>query len=186
MLNLFRQKTLLAGIMLFVLTVLLRVPAFTTMPKYDFIQNAPFARLAFGFISALPNAYLWGFILATILVFLQAIFINYIVSSQSILYKDTFMPGLFYILLNSLFIQQTELTPQLISNTFVLLLLQRYGHFMFSSDFIHLRCTSHLSFLICCLFISFLFFSFLFLFFSPLGEHEITAAFFQCFFSRNL
>jgi hypothetical protein len=124
-LNLFRQKTLLAGIMLFVLTVLLRVPAFTAMPKYDFIQNAPFARLAFGFISALPNAYLWGFILATILVFLQAIFINYIVSSQSILYKDTFMPGLFYILLNSLFIQQTELTPQLISNTFVLLLLQR-------------------------------------------------------------
>ena len=125
MLNLFRQKTLLAGIMLFVLTVLLRVPAFTAMPKYDFIQNAPFARLAFGFISTLPNAYLWGFILATILVFLQAIFINYIVSSQSILYKDTFMPGLFYILLNSLFIQQTELTPQLISNTFVLLLLQR-------------------------------------------------------------
>jgi hypothetical protein len=35
------------------------------------------------------------------------------------------MPGLIYIVLNSFFIQQTELTPQLISNTFVLLLLQR-------------------------------------------------------------
>ncbi len=125
MLNLFRQNSLLAGIMLFVLTVLLRLPAFTTMPKYEFIQNAPFARLTFGFIAALPNAYLWSFIIATALVFLQAMFINYIVYSQSILYKNTFMPGLFYILLNSFFIQQTELTPQLISNTFVLLLLQR-------------------------------------------------------------
>jgi hypothetical protein len=124
-LNLFRQNSLVAGIMLFVLTVLLRLPAFTAMPKYEFIQNAPFARLTFGFISALPNAYLWSFIIATALVFLQAMFINYIVYSQSILYKNTFMPGLFYILLNSFFIQQTELTPQLISNTFVLLLLQR-------------------------------------------------------------
>lgn len=125
MLNLFRQNSLLAGIMLFVLTVLLRLPAFTTMPKYEFIQNAPFARLTFGFIAALPNAYLWSFIIATALVFLQAMFINYIVYSQSVLYKNTFMPGLFFILFNSFFIQQTELTPQLISNTFVLLLLQR-------------------------------------------------------------
>ncbi|MFN3446302.1 MAG: hypothetical protein ACK44D_11220 [Bacteroidia bacterium] len=125
MLNLFRQNSLLAGIMLFVLTVLLRLPAFTIMPKYEFIQNAPFARLTFGFIAALPNAYLWSFIIATALVFLQAMFINYIVYSQSVLYKNTFMPGLFFILLNSFFIQQTELTPQLISNTFVLLLLQR-------------------------------------------------------------
>jgi hypothetical protein len=124
-LNLFRQNTLLAGIMLFIITVLFRLPALTTLPKYEFIQNAPFARLAFGFVANLPNPYFWSLIIATALIFLQAIFINYIVSSQGILYKDTFLPGLIYIVLNSFFIQQTELTPQLISNTFVLLLLQR-------------------------------------------------------------
>lgn len=125
MLNLFRQNTLLAGIMLFIITVLLRLPALTALPKYEFIQNAPFARLTFGFVANLPNPYFWSLIIATALVFLQAVFINYIVSSQGILYKDTFLPGLIYIVLNSFFIQQTELTPQLISNTFVLLLLQR-------------------------------------------------------------
>ncbi len=111
--------------MLFVLVVLLRLPVFMHAPKYEFIQNAPFARLTFSFIAALPNAYLWSFIIAATLVFLQALFLNYIVSSQSILYRDTLLPALFFILFNSFFALQTELTPQLISNTFVMLLFQR-------------------------------------------------------------
>jgi hypothetical protein len=124
-LNLFRQNTLLAGILLFVLAVLLRLPVFIHVPKYEFIQNAPFARLTFSFIAALPNAHLWSFIIAATLVFIQALFLNYIVSSQSILYRDTLLPALFFILFNSFFALQTELTPQLISNTFVMLLFQR-------------------------------------------------------------
>lgn len=125
MLNIFRQNTLLAGILLFFLTLLLKLPAFLELPKYEFIQNAPFARLVFTFIAALPNPYLWSLIITTTLVFLQAVFINYIVASQGILYKNTFLPGLFYTILNSLFFLQNELTPQLISTTFVLFLFQR-------------------------------------------------------------
>ncbi len=125
MLNLFRQNTLFAGILLFFLTLLLKLPAFLAIPKYEFIQNAPFARLVFTFIAALPNPYLWSLIITTGLVFLQAIFINYIVASQGVLYKNSFMPALFYVLLNSLFFVQNELTPQLISTTFVLLLFHR-------------------------------------------------------------
>ena len=125
MLNLFRQNTVVAGIALFILALLLRLPVYLAAPQYEFIQNAPFARITFGFLATLPNAYFISLIISTALVFLQALFINYIVTSQGILYKESFMPGLFFILFNSLFAQQIELTPQLISNTFVLLLFQR-------------------------------------------------------------
>lgn len=111
--------------MLFFLHALLRMPVFTETPHYEFIQNAPLATVFFGFITTLPNYYFWSVVMAAVLVFLQALFINYIVTSQGILYKDSFMPALIFLLLNSFFPQQTELTPQLISNTFVLLLFQR-------------------------------------------------------------
>lgn len=125
MLNLFRQNSLVAGIMLFFLHMLLRFTVFVETPHYEFIQNAPLARMFFGFISTLPNTYFWSAVIAGVLIFLQALFINYIVISQGILYKDSLMPALFFLLLNSFFPQQNELTPQLISNTFILLLYQR-------------------------------------------------------------
>lgn len=125
MLNIFRQNTLLAGILLFFLTLLLKLPAFLEVPKYDFIENAPLARFVFTLVAALPNHYLWSLIITTTLVFLQAIFINYIVASHGVLYKNTFLPALFYVLINSMFFVQNELTPQLISTTFILFLFQR-------------------------------------------------------------
>lgn len=125
MLNLFRQNTLLAGIMLFFLHVLLRFNLLVSPPHYEFIQNAPLARMFFGFIASLEDPYLWSAIIVSVLIFLQAIAINYIVSSQGILYRSSFMPALFFLLINSFFPQQNQLTPQLVSNTFILVLFQR-------------------------------------------------------------
>jgi hypothetical protein len=124
-LNLFRRPSLLAGIMLFIIALLLRTPAFLHLAKYEFIQTAPFARLFFGYWSALPNIFFWSLMFNGILLFLQAMFLNYIVNSQGILYKNTFLPGLVFLIINSFFLQQNELTPHLISNTFLLLLFQR-------------------------------------------------------------
>jgi len=107
------------------MAMLLRLPAFFALSNYNFIQNAPLARVTFSFIAALPKAYFWSFMLATALVILQGVFINFIVASHGVLYKNTFLPGLFYVLFNSFFATQTELTPQLISTTFLLLLFQR-------------------------------------------------------------
>ncbi|TAE88239.1 MAG: hypothetical protein EAY81_03100 [Bacteroidetes bacterium] len=104
---------------------MLKLPAFLEVPKYDFIENAPLARFVFTLVAALPNHYLWSLIITTTLVFLQAIFINYIVASHGVLYKNTFLPALFYVLINSMFFVQNELTPQLISTTFILFLFQR-------------------------------------------------------------
>jgi hypothetical protein len=111
--------------MLFLLLALLRLPVLSETPHYEFIQNAPLARMFFGFVTTIPNYYFWSMVMAAVLLFLQALFINYIVTSQGVLYKESFMPALVFLLINSFFPQQNELTPQLISNTFVLLLFQR-------------------------------------------------------------
>jgi hypothetical protein len=111
--------------MLVLMAVLLKLPALLHVPRYEYIQNAPMARIAFNFIANLPNHYFWGVLLAALLVLLQGVFVNYIVNAQGILYKSTQLPALFFVLINSFFIQQNELTPQLISNTFLLFLLQR-------------------------------------------------------------
>ncbi len=96
-----------------------------SLHPYEFIQTAPLANTFFVWLKSLPNYILWGYIIAAVLLIVQAIFLNYTVVQHSILYKDTFLPGVFFIILNSLYPEQAELTPQLISNTFIILMFQR-------------------------------------------------------------
>jgi hypothetical protein len=102
-----------------------KLPSFIHLHPYEFIQTAPLARILFPFISNTGNYLLWSYIINAVIIFLQALLLNYIVSQHGILYKDTMLPGLFFVLLNSFYPQQAELTPQLISNTFIILLFQR-------------------------------------------------------------
>ena len=125
MLNLFRQNTAFAASMLVVFALLLRVPIFVWPHAYNYIETAPLSKTIFTFLKAAPNHLLLSNILALILLVFQALFINYIVVQHSILYKDTFLPGLFFVAINCIYPEQSELTPQLISNTFILLMFQR-------------------------------------------------------------
>lgn len=125
MLRLFRENSILSGILLFVLCLALKLPSIFHHQHYDYIKTAPLSRIFFYYLSSFNNHILWSFVASAVLVFLQALLLNYIVSQHTILYKDTFLPGLFFILLNSFYPQQAELTPQLISNTFIILLFQR-------------------------------------------------------------
>ncbi|MCC7533552.1 MAG: hypothetical protein IT246_06385 [Bacteroidia bacterium] len=125
MLNLFRNNTLLAWTLLLILVIVLRIPVYLKPIAYEYNQTAPFANFIFTFIQTIPNHYLWSLIISASIVFVQAILLNYIVTTHEILYKDSFLPALFFVLLNSLFPQQTELFPQLISTLFLLLLFQR-------------------------------------------------------------
>ena len=125
MLRLFRENSVLSGILLLILCIALKVPAIIKLHHYDYIQTAPLSRIFFHYLSNIDNHILWSLIVSALMVFMQSFLLNYIVSQHSILYKDTFLPGLFFVLLNSFYPQQAELTPQLISNTFVILLFQR-------------------------------------------------------------
>ncbi len=125
MLNLFRQNTPLAALLLILLATALKLPVFLWPHPYTFIQTAPLANTVFTFIQTFPNYLFFSYVIAAVLLIIQAIFLNYIVVQHSILFRDTFLPGLFFILINSLYPQQAELTPQLISNTFIILMFQR-------------------------------------------------------------
>lgn len=125
MLRLFRENSVLPGILLLILCIALKVPAIIKLHHYDYIQTAPLSRIFFHYLSNIDNHILWSLIVSALMVYMQSFLLNYIVSQHSILYKDTFLPGLFFVLLNSFYPQQAELTPQLISNTFVILLFQR-------------------------------------------------------------
>ena len=125
MLNLFRQNTAFAALMMVLIALLLKLPVFLSQPPYEFIQTAPLANKAFTWLKEIPNFLLWSYILSTLLVIIQALFLNYIVVQHGILYKDTLLPGLFFVILNSIYPEQAQLTPQLISNTFIILMFQR-------------------------------------------------------------
>lgn len=125
MLTFFRHNTLTAAILTLLLAVLLHIPEFMNPHEYVFIKNAPLASIVFNFIENLGSPYTWALITNTLLVIVQAMLLNYIVSSHEILYKDTYLPGLMFVVLSSIYPIQTELTPQLISNLFVLLLFLR-------------------------------------------------------------
>ncbi len=125
MLNLFRQNTASAALMMVLIALLLKIPVFLGMSSYVFIQTAPLANTVFTWLKSLPNFLLWSYVLSTLLLVIQGLFLNYIVVQHGILYKDTMLPGLFFVILNSLYPEQAELTPQLISNTFIILMFQR-------------------------------------------------------------
>lgn len=125
MLRIFKQNTVSSAILLVLLAGLLRLPNFIAPHSYTYIQTAPLSQTLFAYLLTFPNHLIAGYIIAFVLVIFQAIFLNYIVIQHAILYKNTFLPGLFFILINSLYPEQFELTPQLISNTFILLMFQR-------------------------------------------------------------
>lgn len=125
MLFLFRQKSIFSGILLLVLCFALKLPSILHEHAYAYIQTAPVARIVFPYIEGLSNHLLWSYLGNALIIYLQALLLNYIVSQHGILYKDTMLPGFFFVLLNSFYPQQAELTPQLISNTFIILLFQR-------------------------------------------------------------
>ncbi|MCU0441341.1 MAG: DUF6427 family protein [Bacteroidia bacterium] len=133
MVNLFRQNTVFAAVLLVALLALLRLPVLFNPQPYIFIQTAPLSNILFSWVKSLPDPIRLSYVMATVLVLMQALLVNYIVAKHGILYKDTFLPGLFFVVLNSLYPQQTELTPQLVSNTFIILMFQRLCY-LYESD----------------------------------------------------
>jgi hypothetical protein len=92
-------------------------------PVYDIPPAGPLADLLFVQLKQLP-AYTYHSI-ATAVLLMQALLLNYITVRHDVLYKHTYLPALMYVVLNSAFPEQMLLTPQLLANTFILLLMLR-------------------------------------------------------------
>lgn len=108
-----------------VFTILIRISTFFIPIPLSPNFYTPFADLVFDWL-ANHQAFLGqNQVIAVLIILLQAFLINYIANAHNILYKGSVLPGLFYVLINSIYIEQLQLTPQLLSNTFVILLFNR-------------------------------------------------------------
>ncbi len=125
MLKIFRQNTFTAGLLLLLFALMFRLPVLINAKPYPFIYDAFLSNILFDALLKFDNYILISYVLSMILIMIQAVMLNYTVSKHDILYKDTFLPGLMYILINSLYAEQYELTSQVLSNTFLMLVFQR-------------------------------------------------------------
>jgi len=125
MLNLFRQNTFTSGLLVVLIALLIRIPSFLHPKVNELVYDAFLSNILFDFIKKFSNPALLAQIIATILIAGQAVLVNFTVSRHNILYKDTFLPGLCFIILNSLFPEQDFLTSHLIANTFLVLVFLR-------------------------------------------------------------
>jgi hypothetical protein len=115
----------LAAILTIIVAALLRLPILLNPQPYEIIESAPLSVFTFNFINTFENHFLIKYIVALILIVIQALLLNYIFVRHDVLYKITYLPGFVYVVLCSVFPQQMQLTPQLIANTFLLLMLLR-------------------------------------------------------------
>lgn len=125
MLNLFRNNSIFAIIFAFFFLVLLRLSPFFQTITADLNINAPLAQFLFSWFQSFPDYYYFSIVSASLLVFIQAWLVNHITVQHSILEHDSFLPGLVFILLNSLYPAQMFLSPQLMANLFIILMFQR-------------------------------------------------------------
>ncbi len=125
MLNLFRNNSIFALLFLIVFTVLIRISPFLITLPIDLNINAPLAQILFEWITTFEDYYYFSVVSASFFVVLQAWLLNHLVVKHSILRKDSFLPALFFVLLNSFYKEQLFLNPQLIANLFIILMFER-------------------------------------------------------------
>lgn len=125
MLNLFRNNNIFSFVLIIVFAILIRLLPFLVNVPIDLNINAPLAQVTFNWITTFDDYYYFSAVSATFFVLLQAYLVNFITTKNSILNKDSFLPGLFFVLLNSLYPQQLFLSPQLIGNLFIILMFNR-------------------------------------------------------------
>lgn len=100
--------------------------------------SGPIAVLFFKFIQKTANPLQLSFIIATVLIVFQSMLLNYIVNKHEVLYKYTFLPGTVFLVASSLFPEQMQLSPQLLANTFLMLMLLRLFYLYESQQPIYL------------------------------------------------
>ena len=124
MIGIFRSYNPLTLIWLVVLLFVLRIGYVLQMPdQAHFVLLEPYVQSVIpvgyqNFLSPGSNLFL-----AAIVVFIQAVLLNYLINMHTLLGKPTFMPALMYVTLASLFTQFLLLTPALICNFLIIWML---------------------------------------------------------------
>jgi len=121
----FRTNTLGAIIAFLVFSILIRLAGFLIEIPLHIQSPTPAAQYVLNWMNHHAPLGWQSALVAALLVVLQAFFVNFISNSQQVIFKNSVLPGLFFVLLNSIYAPQQLLTPQLIANTFLIFLVYR-------------------------------------------------------------
>lgn len=110
----------MANIFLLLYAVIVRGSVFMNSETVPLSQPGIFSELLYQWISPYSTE---GFVLATVLVCIQAIIINFVVGKNRIAKEISLLPGMFYVLLSSAFSEFLHLSPLILANTFYIIVL---------------------------------------------------------------
>lgn len=120
MLAIFRTNQLIVGFLLLFYVVLLRFPVFLVPPAWEPHSIGILTDWLYQWIGNKGGV---ADIVAIIVLFVQAIILNGIVNQHRLAKEVTLFPGVFYIMIASLFPEFTHLSPLLLANTFYIIAL---------------------------------------------------------------
>jgi hypothetical protein len=127
MIQQFRSLNPLNIILLIVVAFLLRIEIFINLPQdigFEFME--PFSRLLLDIPDKTGISPLSNLLIALLILIVQALIFNRIINAYSLLGKQTFLPALLYVTIGSLLSPFLILSPTLICNFLILIMIERF------------------------------------------------------------
>lgn len=123
MISLFRQKTPGNVIVLLIFGFLLKAPLFLYPKPVVVSENDEdlYHGLADWLLSAGNSAPFWASIVAFVLLYTQALMVNYLMNAFRMMSKATYLPGMAYLLVTSLLPEWSFLSSPLVASTLIIL-----------------------------------------------------------------
>jgi len=135
MINIFKALNTLNILWLAVILFVLRAGCLLYPPaKFEFEFSGPFARLLMPVVNQYPFSPLSNIILASIIVFTQALLLNHLINYHNLLGKPTLLPALMYITVSSLFSPFVVLSPVLLCNFLIIWMIFKLFNLYKSKD----------------------------------------------------
>jgi hypothetical protein len=113
--------------LLIVVAFLLRIGSFINLPPeigFEFME--PFSRLLLAIPEESGISSLSNLLIALLILIVQAFLFNKIINTYNLLGKQTFLPGLLYVTAGSLLSPFLVLSPTLICNFLILIMIERF------------------------------------------------------------
>lgn len=127
MIQQFRSLNPLNIIFLIIIAFLLRIGSFINLPQeiaFEFME--PFSRLLLPIPDKSPISPLTNILITLLFLIIQALIFNRIINAYSLLGKQTFLPALLYVSAGSLLSPFLILSPALICNFLILIMIERF------------------------------------------------------------
>jgi hypothetical protein len=127
MINLFRSLNPINIIILAAYTLFMRLAIFMNLPEtlnFEFLESYTNFFIQIPLTNSLSP--LLNIVIASALIFLQALLFNRIVNNHGLLAKPSYLPALLYITGSSLFLQFLILSPPLICNFLLIWMMDKF------------------------------------------------------------